>query len=61
MGWVENLTAVSWVAQEAQVSFPARDSAGRDVVLLQLWCPRSQLQLKFSPWRGNVHVPPVWA
>ena len=30
----------------------------KDLALLQLWC-RSQLQLRFSPWRGHFHIPRV--
>ena len=31
----------------------------KDLVLLQLWY-RSQLQLRFSPWPGNFHMPQAW-
>ena len=31
----------------------------KDPVLLQLHC-RSQLQLRFYPWPGNLHMPWVW-
>ena len=36
-------------------SIPAQCSRLR----IQLWC-RSQLQLRFDPWPGNVHMPRVW-
>jgi len=35
--WVENLTAVAWVAVEAWVRSPARHSGLKDLALLQLW------------------------
>ena len=51
--WVKNPAAVAWVPAEAQVSPPAPCSGLKDPVLLQL-------QLGFSPWPWNFHLPWVW-
>ena len=50
--WVKNLTTVARVTVEVQVQSPARCSGLKYLVLLQL-------QLRFKPWPGNFHMPPV--
>ena len=57
--WVNYLTAASQVAVEVRVQSLAWHSELKDLALLQLHS-RMQLQLGFSPWAGNSHVPQVW-
>ena len=59
--WVKNLTAVAQVDVDAWVRSLAWSNGLKDLVLqqlLHLQC-RWQLQLRFSPWPGNFHMP--WA
>ena len=53
--WVENPTAVAWVATEVQVQSPAHCSGLKDLALTQLW-HRWQLWLRCNPWPGNFHM-----
>ena len=50
--WIKNLTAVAWVVAGAG------RTGLKDPALLQLW---HRLQLRFSPWPGNSHMPWMWA
>ena len=50
MQWVKNSTAVAGVTAEVWVRSLAQSSGLKDLVVLQL-------QLRFSPWPGNIHVP----
>ena len=54
--WLKNLTAAAQVP--AEVQGPAQCSGLKDPVWPQLQY-RSQLQLGFSPWPGNFHMPQV--
>lgn len=45
--WVKNLTAVALVAVEAWVPSPAQSSGLKDLTL----------QLSFSPWPWDFHMP----
>ena len=56
--WAKNLTAVARVTVEVQVQSLAQCSGFKDSVLPQLWC-KSQLQLRFNPRPGNIHMPQV--
>ena len=54
--WTKNVTAEAQVSTEAQVLIPSLAQwVMKDPALPQLQC-RSQLQLTFSPWPGNLHV-----
>ena len=58
--WARNLTAEAWIAMEkAQVLSPAQCSGLKDPALPQLQC-RLQLQLGFSYWPRNFHMPQMW-
>ena len=50
--WVKNLIAEAQVTAEARVQSLAQRSGLKDQVL-------PQLQLRFSPWPGNFHMPQV--
>ena len=39
-------------------SIPSSAQWVKDPALLWLWC-RSQMQLRFNPWPGNLHTPQV--
>ena len=53
--WVKNLTAAAQVTAEAQVQLPAQCRGLKDPALLQL-CRRTQLQLRFNLWPGNLYA-----
>lgn len=53
---VKNPTAVAWVTEEVQLQFLALCSGLKEPALLQLRF-RSQLQLRFSLWPRNIHMP----
>ena len=53
--WVKNLTAAAQVTAEAQVQFPAQCRGLKDPALPQL-CRRTQLQLRFNLWPGNLYA-----
>ena len=50
---------MGWVPAEMGVQSLAQDSGLKDPALLQLW-RRSQLQLRFIPWPGDIHMAWVW-
>ena len=56
--WVKNPTAADQVAVEAWVPSPAQHSRLKDLALPKL-LRKLQLQLSFSPWPGNFHMPRV--
>ena len=51
---VKNLTAKAQMAGDVWIRSPAWRSGLNDPALLQL-------QLRFSPWPGNIHMPQVQA
>ena len=57
--WSSHCGAVAQVAVEAQVRSLAQHSGLKDLALPRLQC-KSQLQLRFSPWLGNLYMPWVW-
>ena len=50
--WIKNLTAGVWVAVEAWAPSSAQHSGLKNLGLIQL-------QLTFSLWPGNLHMPQV--
>ena len=48
--WVKNPTAAAWLAAEVWVQSSAHRSGLQDLAPLQL-------QLGFTPWPGNCHMP----
>lgn len=57
--WVKNLTVSTQVTAEVQVPSLAWGSGLKDLAFPQLWL-RLQLQVRFSPWPGNILMPWVW-
>ena len=47
------------IIKKAKIGVPAMAQWLKDLTLKQLWRTQ-QLQLGFSPWPGNVHMPWVW-
>ena len=56
---VRYLTEEAQVTVKVWVTSQVLFSEVKDLALPQLW-HRFQLQLGFSPWPGNFHMPKVW-
>ena len=55
---VKNLTAVARITEEVEGLTPCPPQWVKDLALPLLW-HGSQLQLRFSPWPRNFHMPQV--